>query len=173
MSSFIRNKSGFTLIELMVVITIISILFVWSYVPYDYYSRLSKVHVSVNKVQQTLENTKIFSQNGQLFPWTTKNANTWLLLKKWAHTMNIVTLLPGTRSFIENENTKIIKIVSLENGVNINTIPYDTILIEYTAPRWDMEIYISPTQTGANFDIGVGWKQVTSGTLYKTVKIEK
>lgn len=49
--------------------------------------------------------------------------------------MNIVALLPGTRSFIENENTKIIKTVSLENGVNINTIPYDTILIEYTAPR--------------------------------------
>lgn len=75
MSHAIRNASGFTLIELMVVMTIIGVLFVGSYVPYDYYSRVSRIRISTEKIHQTIEDAKILSQNGQLFPGTTKNAN--------------------------------------------------------------------------------------------------
>lgn len=45
------------------------------------------------------------------------------------------TFLPGTHSFTENTNAKIIKIISLEDGVNINTLPKDRMLIEYNAPK--------------------------------------
>lgn len=78
MFSSIRNTSGFTLIELLVVITIIGILFVGSYVPYDYYSRLSSLRMSTEKIHQALEDSKLLSQNGQIFPGTIgtmKNAN--------------------------------------------------------------------------------------------------
>jgi len=78
----IRNTSGFTLIELIVVITIIGILFAGSYVPYDYYSRLSKVRISSERIHQTLEEAKLLSQNGQLFPGSTNNANIGVLLQK-------------------------------------------------------------------------------------------
>ncbi len=78
----IRNTSGFTLIELMVVMTIIGILFAGSYVPYDYYSRLSRVRISAEKIHQTMENARLLSQNGQLFPGTTKNANMGILFEK-------------------------------------------------------------------------------------------
>lgn len=75
MNTAYRTSSGFTLIELMVVMTIIGILFVGSYVPYDYYSRLSRIRISAEKIEQSMEDAKILAQNGQLFPGTTKNAD--------------------------------------------------------------------------------------------------
>ncbi len=71
----IRSKNGFTIIELTVVITIIGILFAGSYIPYDYYSRVSRVRISSEKVRQTMENARILAQNGQVFPGAEKNAN--------------------------------------------------------------------------------------------------
>jgi len=81
--------------------------------------------------------------------------------------------LPGTRSFVENENAKILRTVSLEDGVNITALPEDTILMEYRAPNGVMEIYRTPTETGALFDIGIGWKTVTDGASYREMHIEK
>jgi len=83
------------------------------------------------------------------------------------------TFLPGTHTFSENTHAKIIRTISLEDGVNINTLPKNSILIEFTAPRGDMEIYTSPTETGSTFDLGIGWKTATTGTMYRTIKIEK
>lgn len=82
MQQICRSRRGFTLIELLVVMTIIGILFVGSYVPYDYYSRLSKIRISTEKIHQSMEDAKILAQNGQLFPGTTKNADIGLLLRK-------------------------------------------------------------------------------------------
>lgn len=62
--------------------TIIGILFAGSYVPYDYYSRLSRVRITAEKIHQTMEDARILSQNGQLFPGTTKNVNMGILFEK-------------------------------------------------------------------------------------------
>lgn len=80
---------------------------------------------------------------------------------------------PETRSFGENGNAKIIKTISLEDGINTTTLPEDHMLVEYYAPNGAMEIYKSATETGATFDVGIGWKTVTAGALYRTIKIEK
>lgn len=131
----IKSEYGFTLIELMVVITIIGILFSGSYIPYDYYSRISRVRISVEKIQQAREDAKILSQNGQLFPGTENNANIGLLFTKGSPNVKMFAFMPGKHSFIENAEAKIIKIISLEDGVHINSLPYDQILLEYSAPK--------------------------------------
>lgn len=81
--------------------------------------------------------------------------------------------IPGTRSFVEDSNTKIIKTISLEDGMNITTLPEDQMLVEFSSPKGTVEIYKTATATGALFDVGIGWKTATTGTLYKTITIEK
>lgn len=81
--------------------------------------------------------------------------------------------LPGSRSFTENSDAKIIKIIALEDGVLVSNLPSNQMLVEYTAPNGGKEIYTSPTQTGSAFDMVIGWKGVETGTLSRTVKIEK
>jgi prepilin-type N-terminal cleavage/methylation domain-containing protein len=149
----IANTHAFTLIELMVVITIIGILFVSSYVPYDHYSRLSRVRISTERFKQTLEDARILAQNGQIFPGTTKNANIGILLQKNSPTIYMYAMMPGTRSLSENTNTKRIKSLTLEDGVNITSLPEDSMLLEYSAPNGTMEIYTSPTKTGTTFNL--------------------
>lgn len=83
------------------------------------------------------------------------------------------TYLSGSHSFTENDNAKIIKVISLEDGININTLPKDQMLIEYSAPNATMEIYTSPTATGSNFDMTIGYKTSTEGALSRTIQIEK
>lgn len=173
MFTSVKHTHGFTLIELMVVITIIGILFVGSYIPYDYYSRLSRIRISGEKVRQTMEDAKILSQNGQIFPGTTKNANVGLLFEKNSHSITMFAFKPGTRSFTGNTDAKIIKTISLEDGVNITTLPEDQMLVEYSAPKGTVEIYKPTTDTGATFEVGIGWKTTTAGALYRTIKIAK
>lgn len=81
--------------------------------------------------------------------------------------------IPGTRSFTENTDARIIKVISLEDNVDINTLPQDRMLVEYSAPKGIAEIYRTATETGTTFDVGIGWKTVTSGALHRAIKIEK
>lgn len=81
--------------------------------------------------------------------------------------------MSGSRSFTENDQAKLIKTISLEDGVYINNVPDDARLIEYKAPRGEMEIYSSTTATGSDFDVGIGWKSITEGALYRTITIER
>ena len=172
MNSPLRTSRWFTLIELLIVITIIGILSIGSFVPYDYYSRVSRVRISVEKVHQTLEDARILSQNGQIFPGTTKNANIWLLFEKNSPMITMFAFSGTTHSFTGDTNTKIIKVIQLETGINITSLPANILLLEFTAPKGAMEIY-KTTGTGANFDMGIGWKTATTGALYRTLKIEK
>jgi prepilin-type N-terminal cleavage/methylation domain-containing protein len=59
-----KSKKGFTLIELMVTITIAGILSLTVYAPYQYYSEKQKVKNSAKIVTQTLYEARSLAING-------------------------------------------------------------------------------------------------------------
>jgi prepilin-type N-terminal cleavage/methylation domain-containing protein len=70
-----QSRAGFTLVELMVVITIIIIMSVITYAPYNYYSNRAKVRIGAETIEQILNRARLLSVNGHLFPGTKQNAH--------------------------------------------------------------------------------------------------
>jgi prepilin-type N-terminal cleavage/methylation domain-containing protein len=57
-------KKAFTLIEFMIAITIISILMVMTYAPYNYYSNKAKVRVTAKEISQSLYESRNLAIHG-------------------------------------------------------------------------------------------------------------
>lgn len=57
------NKSWFTLIELMISITILMILVVMSFVPYSYYNNISKVKLASKDISQSISEARNLAIN--------------------------------------------------------------------------------------------------------------
>lgn len=85
----------------MVVITIIAILSVGSYIPYNYYSQLSQVRLSGEIIGQSVNNAKILSMNGYTFPGTSTNADIGLILRKNAGKIDLYAFQSGSVAFTE------------------------------------------------------------------------
>lgn len=169
-----NNRAGFTLIELLIVVTIIGILSVGSYIPYNYYSQVSRVRISMERIIQSVSNAKTLAQNGSLFPGEDKNANIGLKIEKWARTIDMFAYLTGT-SFWEDSNTKGIKTIALEDNVQINTLSESGILVYFTAPNGTMKFYKQDGTelTASGITLDIGWKTATAGSLSRNIHIQK
>jgi hypothetical protein len=95
------------------------------------------------------------------------------VFEKDAHVITMLAFSGQTRSFSENENSKILKIIKLEDGIHITKLPENKVLLEYRAPKGDLEIYHTQTLTGTNFTLGIGFKTSTSGPLYREISVDK
>lgn len=179
-----KKTAAFTLVELMIVITIIAILALSSYAPYDYYSRISRVRVSRDIISQAVADAKNLASNGYTFPGTNQNANIGLKIEKDATSIDMIAFQSGSTSFATNDTAKRIKTIRLEDGVQVNAISPEHILVYFTAPNGDMKLYgdtgnevqtfcqnVSPCTTGMN--IGIGWKTTITGPLSRTIEIKK
>ncbi|MDP2103423.1 MAG: prepilin-type N-terminal cleavage/methylation domain-containing protein [Candidatus Gracilibacteria bacterium] len=166
---------AFTLIELIIVMTIIAILAISSYAPYDYYGRVSRVRVSRDIISQAVADAKNLASNGYIFPGTDQNANIGLKIEKDATSIDMIAFQSGSTSFVSDTTMKLIKTVRLEDGVQINTVFPEHALIYFTAPNGDTRFYGDTNNelTATGIDIGIGWKIATTGPLSRNVHIRK
>ena len=61
------QKQGFTLIELMVVMSIIAVLSIFAYAPYNHYANISRVRFSAEKIEQAANEAKSSVIGGYAF----------------------------------------------------------------------------------------------------------
>ncbi len=84
------DKIAFTLIELMIVISIMGLLLLFSYAPYTFYQSKAKLRLATREVAQSFYETKNFSISGIKIRSTRENKSVWLLLSSKENQNNFV-----------------------------------------------------------------------------------
>ncbi|EKD66259.1 MAG: hypothetical protein ACD_49C00056G0014 [uncultured bacterium (gcode 4)] len=173
----IKNIKGFTLIELMIVITIIWFLTMLVAVPYNFYANISKVRISKEIIDQSRSDA-ISSANWRTsFDWKNINIGLYFDKNKWEILSYSYPFNYSWSVLNFTGDVKLLKTIKLESFVEISKIKIgsdetENVLLYYKAPDGKLTIYKNATSTWNTVDIVVGYKWVTEGVLSKEIKIK-
>jgi len=139
------NKKAFSLIELVVSMTIFFLMVMVSYVPYNFYMNKLKVKTTIKEISQILYETRNMAVNW-ISDWTNKSI--WLWIDLWVND-NVLKLYSYPFSFtwsqIINQETpdiKLIKTYSLTKWMGIKKIAWkDNILFYFDAITWNWKYF--------------------------------
>ena len=133
MDSRFSKTSGFSLVELMVVLAIVSLLAVLTYAPYSYYSDIAKVRISSEKIEQTFSEAKLSSAMGLSVPGTDFNGDAYVVLEKGSGSLALFAAKAGS-GFVSPTEYKLLRVVPLEKDVLISELPSDLVTVKFSAP---------------------------------------
>lgn len=176
-----NTKSAYTLIELIVVISIIMFLTVMTYVPYNFYSNKEKVRLWAKEISQTLSEARNMAIN-----WlsnSSSNLKIWIYFDKNAGNKIRYLSYPysfsGTYKIEEDltQNIRLIKEKEIPEFISINKInDKENMLFLYDSITWDISLktinsWLAQTYTSTwILEINFWFKWADSGPLTKTVK---
>ena len=133
MDSRFSKTSGFSLVELMVVLAIVSLLAVLTYAPYSYYSDIAKVRISSEKIEQTFSEAKLSSAMGLSVPGTDFNGDAYVVLQRGSGALSLYAAKAGS-GFAATADYKLLRVVPLEKDVLISELPSDLVTVKFSAP---------------------------------------
>jgi prepilin-type N-terminal cleavage/methylation domain-containing protein len=181
---FSAARSGFTLIELIVVITIMAILAIGIYVPYQRYEHISRVRVSAERADQTVTEARTLALNGYMMPGTDTNANVGVLFERGAKSVKILAYPHDTATgTISIASAAMVREIGLSSSVSVVDLPsgLDTLLLYFTAPRaqataFDLDGAVPRALPSASASVVVGFSGATTavddpGSLLRSVRI--
>lgn len=136
------HKKAFTLIELMIVISIMGLLLLFSYAPYTLYQSKAKLKLATREVAQSFYETKNFSISWIKIRATRENKSVWLLLSSKENQNNFVKYYLFDHDIFDKEK-KIFDLKKLNfddnpwtwNLLKIKTIQPDIFIKWFSA--WD------------------------------------
>lgn len=141
------NINWFTLIELIIAMSIFFIIVVSTYAPYNYYSQKARLNIVTKEISQSLYNARNIAIN-----WSSDNSwNTsiWIYLDTtpWNNTKIEYFSYPYSFSWsqiipIEWWNIKKIKTIKFSGPVEINTVWWkDNLLFFFSSISWSWWYY--------------------------------
>lgn len=162
----LKSTSGFTLVELMVVISIAVLVSVLTYAPYSYYSDLSRVRVSAEKIEQAFSEAKLSSSMGLSLPGTDFNADAYVVLQEGSGSVGLYAARSGS-GFASVSEFAVLREIPLEKDVVVSDLPSPTVTLKFSAPTGSPSA-VDVSGTPVNFTGGlVGYRGSTSGSLAK------
>lgn len=169
------NKKAFTLIELMISITIVIILTLIAYAPYNYYQNKAKLKISVREVSQALHEARNMAINWVI--WTNSNVSVWVYMESWIsnNAINFFSYPYDIEnmniSYNQNSEIKLLKSLQLDKWIQIDNISWKSNLLFYfSAITWSWYYYTWqwPSRFNLNqevLDINLSYKWSNSDTL--------
>ncbi len=162
-----NNKKWFTLIELMIVITIVWILMMMAYAPYNYFQKKAELKMASKNIAKTLTE----SRNLAIY-WTSSwwvNQSIWVYFDK--NNKNIIKIFSYD---FNNKNHKfLLKEINLWPNITIDNINWkDKTLFFFNAISWSWSFFedknfINPITT-PEIKINFSYKNATRN-LKKTL----
>jgi prepilin-type N-terminal cleavage/methylation domain-containing protein len=159
---FSRPSTGFTLIEILVVISIIGLMMMVAIAPYNLYAEKARARLSGERIEQMLARAKLQAATG--YSSGSVNLDLIVVLRKWASEALLETIVSGgSGSSIPASGTPgrtLIERLPLESGVLFTgfgtrsgawvttaSTPGSSIVLDATAPDTVLVIHRAPNGT--------------------------
>lgn len=172
----VKKNKAFTLIEIMIVISIIWIMSVLVVVPYNLYSDISSVKISKEIITQTISEAR--NSSAWLINTTGKNQNIAIFFKLWWNSIKLVWFPFDYSWSLLESNWDLIREIPLEKNINTNKFididwhDLNELIMYFKSPNWDSEYYKNATQSWTLKNIIIGLKNTTDWILSKTIEIK-
>lgn len=144
------TTTGFTLIELIVAMSLVMILFVFSVAPYNFYADKSRVRLSVERVEQLMNKAKLLAGTG----YAPEGKNVDLVVHIGSGSLEVVMYSIPTNSPvppITSPDRKIVEKMMLESNVIISQIgggsTVSGIDIVYRSPTGISQVWETPSSS--------------------------
>lgn len=158
------NSPGFTLIELMISITIFLILTTMTYVNYANYQNIAKVKLSLKEVSQSIHDARNMAING--YDRNMVNQSVWIYFNIQTETIQYYGY--NFNSWITLSEWNLIKEKKLQEGMKVTNLSWnDAIMIHFSSIYGVPTIY-SFSQSGEKQEFS--WEIVEIGLSYKWIQ---
>lgn len=172
----IINKKWFTLIELMIVISIMSIILIFSFAPYNLYQSKARVKLATREIAQSFYEARNMAVSWIQEKQDTENKSVWILLDssewnndkiKYFYLDKEIKDYPSDlwNSFKEKELQKWILIKNFWNSSSPNKI-----LVVYKAATWEIILFEDGGKSSKEkIEIELSYQKSTSELLNRTI----
>lgn len=167
-----RKASGFSLAELLVVITIVVLMAVLTYAPYSYYGDLARVKSSAERLEQAFNEAKLETSMGLSVPGTEANADAYLVLEEGSGSVTVFAA-KSQNGFANPASYVLLRQIPLESNVWLTGLPGRTVTVKYAAPKGTQSVQVSasagsaPSALAGFSGASVGIRGASSGPLNK------
>lgn len=170
-----KNKNWFTFIELVVVITIIAIISIALFEPYNYYQNKAKLILWAKEVSQVLYDARNMAING--FSSSIWNTSIWIYFDNSDPEKNTIKLYSYPYWYstwtLTLSNMSLIKTINIQPWVEVDKVWWkDNWLFFFNSIDWKVEFYTFAWTTKTSMSdneikIDLSFKNSTSPSLQK------
>ena len=175
-----NNKKAFTLIELMIAITIIVILTLASYAPYNYYQNKAKLKVATREISQFLYESRNMAVNWAIS--SSWNISIWVYFDSSVNWKNKIEAFSYPHDIdilnITNQvwwDIKILKTLLLQKGVQVDNVDtMNNFLFFFNSIDWNLTYYswnwvVRDNISSDKISINLSYMWSTSENMQRTI----